>query len=286
VSAQAFDSVQFKQGQLQQWDTVAPAWQQWWATWQRATQNISERLVELAELKSGQRVLDIATGLGEPAFTAARHIGPNGRVIATDFSGGMLEEARVRAEAEGIANVEFHEIDAEVLALPGGIFDAALCRWGLTEFPDVVTALRRIYQQLAPGGRLAAAVWAAPPAVPLIGIPVGILRQRFNVPPPVPGTPSPFGLADTTKLTQVLEQAGFEEVRLENQIATFKFSGFEEYRHFLEDIAPVVRAVLGNQSSEQQTEAWQAISGAIQKFANADGGLQIPNDAICIVGKR
>ncbi len=70
-------------------------------------QKVSDRLVELAKIKAGDRVLDIATGTGEPAITAARKVGPNGRVIGTDHSPGMLEVARRRAASLGLTNVEY-----------------------------------------------------------------------------------------------------------------------------------------------------------------------------------
>lgn len=109
MNTQSFDSDQFKESWLQEWDAVAPAWQQWWNIWDVATQTISERLIELAELKTGQRVLDIATGLGEPAVSAAHRVGSTGRVVATDFSPAMLKLARERATAMGIENIEFHQ---------------------------------------------------------------------------------------------------------------------------------------------------------------------------------
>jgi ubiquinone/menaquinone biosynthesis C-methylase UbiE len=79
---------------------------------------LSERLLELAEVGPGDRVLDIATGIGEPAVTTARRVGPEGRVLATDIAPGMLEIGRERAAELGLDNVEFWEADAEALELP------------------------------------------------------------------------------------------------------------------------------------------------------------------------
>ncbi len=277
---------QIKQNLLRQWNAVAPAWQQWWDIWQSATQPISERLVALAGVQPGHRVLDIATGLGEPALTAAQRVGATGRVVATDFSPGMLNKARERAAAVGVANVDFYRLDAESLDLPGELFDAVVSRWGITELPNLALALQKIEQQLASGGSLAVAVWSSPAAVPFIGIPVAILRQRFAVPPPAPGTPSPFSLGDQAKLAAVLTQAGFADVQVETQPVTFLFPSFGIYRTFLEDVVPVVRGVLGNQPADQQAAAWQAIAEAVQPFVQADGTLQIPNSTICATGKR
>ena len=74
----SFDSEQFKTEQRQRWDSVAKGWKEWWQTVEVAAQKISDRLVELAEIKPGQKVLDIATGIGEPAITAARKVAGSG----------------------------------------------------------------------------------------------------------------------------------------------------------------------------------------------------------------
>ena len=285
MSTANFDPVQFKKNLLQQWETVAPSWQKWWDLWAGATQKTSDRLIELAEITEGQRVLDIATGLGEPAFSAARQVGQTGEVIATDFSEQMLAKAQERAAEIGISNVVFHQIDAEMFELPTGQFDAGLCRWGITELPDPVGALKTIRGELSPGSRLAAAVWGTPPQVPFIGIPVGTLRQMFEMPPPVPGTPSPFGLADPDKLEGVLEQAGFKEIKSEKQTIVFEFPSFNIYQTFLEDIAPVVRMVLDKHSSDQQQSAWQTIAEAVDQYRHPDGSLAIPNEVLCVVGQ-
>jgi len=154
------DPKQLKDEQRRDWDAAAAGWKKWWPLFERSAQHVSDRLVELAGVGIGARVLDIATGNGEPALTAARRVGPGGRVIATDQSVGMLTIARERAAALGVANVEFREIDGESLAIPESDFDAVLCRWGLMFMPDVKGALIGIHQRLRAGGRLATSVWA------------------------------------------------------------------------------------------------------------------------------
>ena len=97
TSSFPFDPNQFKMGQRQSWDSVAQGWRIWWKPIEKGSQKLSNRLVELAKIKPGQRVLDIATGIGEPALTAAKLVGSSGHVIATDISVQMLAIARERA---------------------------------------------------------------------------------------------------------------------------------------------------------------------------------------------
>src|SRR6266446_1276001 len=117
MSENTADPQQLKDDQHRDWDAAAAGWKKWWPLFERSAQHVSDRLVELAGVGIGARVLDIATGNGEPALTAARRVAPNGRVIATDQSAGMLAIARERAAALGVTNVEFRETDGETLAL-------------------------------------------------------------------------------------------------------------------------------------------------------------------------
>ena len=129
MSTQAFDPIQYKAGQRQLWDTVAPGWKKWWTTQEQAAQPVSDRLVALAEIRPGQRVLDVGTGIGEPALTAAHRVGTAGHVVATDQAPQMLAIAQERALVLGVQNVEFRDMDAEALDFPDGSFDAILSRF-------------------------------------------------------------------------------------------------------------------------------------------------------------
>ncbi|MDX1417894.1 MAG: class I SAM-dependent methyltransferase [Candidatus Promineifilaceae bacterium] len=285
MNTHAFDPDQFKENRLQRWDESAPAWQRFGEIWDRATQHISDRLIELAEIETGQRVLDIATGLGEPAVSAARRVGSTGQVVATDVSPVMLALARERATAIGIDNIEFQQIDAEQLDFPGASFDAALSRWGITEFPNLSVALQRIRQHLSTPGQFAAAVWAEPAEVPFLAKPAGVLRQLFDVPPPLPGTPNPFSLGDRKQLEQALAQAGFTKIHCETHTVTIEFPSFAAFRSYLEDASPLIQDILSKQPAERQAEAWQAIADAFQQYSQHYGSLQIPNGTLCAVAK-
>src|ERR1700733_7871607 len=169
-----------KERQRRDWDAAAEGWNKWWPTFERTAQHVSDRLIELAHILEGSRVLDIATGNGEPAVTAARRVGPQGRVIATDQSEGMLGIARSRAASLGISNVEFRDTDGEKLDLTERDFDAIVCRWGLMFMPDVAAAIKGFNQRLAPGGWFATAVWSTADKVPMIGIGVDVVRRLVN----------------------------------------------------------------------------------------------------------
>src|SRR3954467_3109599 len=112
MDSNEIDAGDFRAAQHQHWDAAAVGWQAWSDFNDRADAHISRRLVELAGVQPGSRVLDVAAGYGEPARRAARPAGPDGRGVATDISAEMLAFARERTAAAGLGNVEFVQSDA------------------------------------------------------------------------------------------------------------------------------------------------------------------------------
>jgi ubiquinone/menaquinone biosynthesis C-methylase UbiE len=286
-------SDQIKQSQRQSWDSVALGWQKWWKIFENGAQTVSYKLIELANVKSGSKVLDIATGIGEPAITAASYVGNSGHVLATDLSPQMLSIAKERAKSQNLDNImEFKEGDAETITLQPSAFDAALCRWGLMFLPNVDSGLSNIYESLVDGGRFAAAVWSTPDKAPQISIPMNIARRETNAPLPPPGTPGPFSLADEKLLYGSFEKAGFRNIQMEKVKVTFKFDKAEDYTKFNQDIAAPVNAILKDLSKERTEQIWDAITQEISKFTitrtdkseKGEGPISIDNESICIVG--
>lgn len=126
----AYDPTMYKETQQREWDAVAAGWKKWWEWFELRAQHVSNRLIEIGNVQPGQNVLDVATGIGEPALTAAYKVGPEGHVIATDQAAGMLEIAGERKASLRLENLEFKHMDAEALDFPDESFDTVLCRGG------------------------------------------------------------------------------------------------------------------------------------------------------------
>src|SRR6266576_7165808 len=150
MEGKTIDPTEFRHAQRDQWNKAATGWKKWVDEMTATTQPVSDRLVELAGIGPGSRVLDVAAGYGEPALTAARKAGPDGHVVATDISAEMLAYGRERAAAAGLDNVEFIESDAASLDFPKASFDAALSRWGIIFEPDGEAAAARLRTFLRP----------------------------------------------------------------------------------------------------------------------------------------
>jgi enediyne biosynthesis protein CalE5 len=285
VSVPSFDSTQYKAGQRREWGVSADGWKRHWKIWEQAAQHLNERLVDLARIRPGHRVLDVATGLGEPAFTAARRVGPNGSVVATDLSPAMLALAQEEAVRLGLRNVEFLEMDAEEPDLPAQSFDAALCRWTLMFLPNLVVALTRLRELLVQDGRFAAAVWGAPEKVPFTSIPMGVIRQVLQLPAPPAGTPGTFSLADEHVLEHLFTRAGFADVVIEHQTLTFEYRSIEEFIEERPATSASIRSMLAEASTVQRQKIWLMVGEAIGKYQDVSGILRIPTDTLCVVGK-
>jgi SAM-dependent methyltransferase len=286
MSAQPFNPEQFKAQQRQSWNNVAAAWRAWWPTFEHGAQKVSDKIVELAEIKPGDKILDIATGIGEPAITAARRVKPNGKVVATDISPQMLAIAKTRARELGLDSVmEFRESDAEALDFPKSSFNAILSRWGLMFLPNLPAALVRIRQLLTPNGRLSAAVWPAPSKVPLIDLAFSTVRKQINAPAPPSGMPGPFALADADALKRSFSQAGFKDVRTEIFQITFSFDSPESFTRFHQEVGAPIKAMLSSHTEERKRQVWNSVTEAVWQYADSHGRVNLDNEVICIVGK-
>ncbi|MFL6431838.1 MAG: class I SAM-dependent methyltransferase [Nitrososphaeraceae archaeon] len=284
----SFDPNQFKTAQREGWDSVAEGWKEWWEPIEKGAQKLSQQLIELAEIKPGQRVLDIATGIGEPSLTAAKIVGTGGHILATDISKQMLAIAKERATLLRLQDIiEFKESDAENLDLPNSSFDAALCRWGLMLFPNLDAAIRKIYSSLVSGGRFAAAVWADPTKVPIISLATRIIGIQVQMSAPPPGVPNPFSLADTNKLENFLARAGFRDIHIQTVIVTFEFESGEDYCRYCQAVSASARIALSKETEERKEDIWRKVAQeAVQKYGTANGLIKMDNESICIVGTR
>ena len=251
MEARAIDPVEFRGGQRQQWNKSAQGWRKWSELIDGATSGISQRLVELAGVEAGSRVLDVAAGYGEPSSTAARVAGAEGRVVATDISAEMLAYGRERAQAAGLSNIEFVEADASSLDFEPESFDAALSRWGIIFEPDGEAAAGRIRGFLKAGGRMAISSWGPPDRVPMLGIPAVTVMQRLGIAPPPPGTPGPLSRPTPEAIGGLLEGGGFSDVQVEAAEVTMDVASPEEFTTFVREIAPPITAMMADRSQEE-----------------------------------
>jgi SAM-dependent methyltransferase len=276
---------EFRTGQRTQWNTAAGGWKKWSALIDKGASPVSERLVELARIEPGHRVLDVAAGYGEPALTAARRVGRDGEVVATDISPEMLAFGRERAAAAGLENVRFVESDAASLDFPEGTFDAALSRWGIIFEPEPEATAARIRGFLKPGARMAIASWGPIDNVPMFQLSMGTLMRKFEIPPPAPGTPGPLARPTPDAIRALLEGGGFRDIEVETIDVVFDYGSCDEFVTCMREIAPPLTALLADYPQQMRDEAWAAITEAARERAGGDGPFQLSNQALLAVGE-
>lgn len=180
------------------------------------TRAATEAIIRAAQLKAGVKVLDVASGSGDPALSIATVVGPDGHVTATDLVPEVLEVAEEEARSLALTNISFQQANAEALPFPTQTFDVITCRMGVMLFSNVGQALREIHRVLRPGGRAAFVAQGPEDQNPWQSSILGVFRKYLQVPTPEPGTPHPFRFAQPGTLTAALEEAGFGQVQEES----------------------------------------------------------------------
>jgi ubiquinone/menaquinone biosynthesis C-methylase UbiE len=201
-----------------EWQAVAQGWRRWEPMFQSFAWPLALRMAAVAEVGSGQRVLDVGCGIGDPTLQVAVLVGPHGKVLGVDIAEGMIAIARERAAALGLAHAEFRVDDVTTADLPEAGFDVVLGRWSLIYLDDVAGVLERLRHALVPGGRIAVTAWAPPEANPWFLVPHEALARLGPVPPIDVGAPGLFHLSTDGALARALVGAGFQTVGQERVV--------------------------------------------------------------------
>ena len=220
-------------------------------------------LTDQLELAPGDAVLDVACGPGSVSRVAAECVGAGGRVTACDLSSAMLELARAKPPVEDGAEIEYLEAPADELPVGACSYDAVTCQQGLQFFPDRPAAVTEMLRALRPGGRVGIAVWTEigrSPAMAAIGDAIeqvagAELADRYRG--------GPWGFPDAGPLADLLEQAGFRDVRLSTHVlpVTYEEGAAQLYRTLAASGIVAQLGELGDERTQQLADALTRITG-------------------------
>ncbi len=280
-----FDPELFKRTTEQQWQRAAEAWHRWDPVLQDWLGPATEVMLDLARIGPGSRVLDVASGCGEPGLTAATRVGPTGYVLATDISANMLVYGDQEASRRGLSQLETRVMDGEDLDLKDESFGAVLSRVGLIYFPDRSRALAEMRRVLAPGGRVSVAVYSTPERNRFFSIPVSIIRREAQLPPPSPDQPGPFSLGGPGVLEGVLRDAGFSEVEVRAVPSPLRLASAAECVRFERESFGALHQMLSNLLAEHQDAVWAEIEQELGQFER-DGGFEGPCELLVGAGTK
>ena len=228
-------------------------------------------MLDMAGVARTARVLDVAAGAGGQTLAAARRVGPDGHVLATDISSNILAFAERSAREAGLRNVETRVLDGEQLDVPPGAFDAVISRVGFIYFPDQHAAFVGMRRALRPGGRLAGIVYSTPEANGFFSIPVSIIRRRAQLPAPAQGQPGPFSLGAPGVIEAALERAGFTDVEARRVAAPLRLPSTAEFVRFARESFGALHQMLAGLSEAEREEAWSEIERELSPYETADG---------------
>ncbi|MEJ1162337.1 methyltransferase domain-containing protein [Variovorax sp. CCNWLW186] len=268
----AFNAAAFKTTTRAQWQAAAEAWHRWGPFLGRWLGDATETMFDLARIGPGSRVLDVAAGAGEQSIGAARRAGASGHVLATDIAPALLERATADAKAAGLSNLETLELDGEALdTLPAGSFDAAISRVGLIYFPDQQRALDGMRRALRPGGRVSAVVYSTPERNGFFSIPVKIIRERAQLPAPLPGQPGPFSLGAEGALEAAFAKAGLHDIEVRRVPSPVRLASAAECVRFERESFGALHQMMVGLDEAERASTWDAIEEALRQFEGSEG---------------
>ncbi len=271
MATTTFDPDAYKRTTTQQWQEAAAAWHRWGPTLEEWLGEATDLMLDLARVGEGSRVLDVAAGAGGQSLTAARRVGTDGVVLATDIAANLLEFAAAEARAAGLGNLATRVMDGESLDVDDRTFDAVISRVGLIYFPDQQGALQEMRRALREGGRVSAIVYSTPERNQFFSIPVSIIRRRAGLPAPAPGLPGPFSLGQPGVLAAAYAAAGFEDAEVRAVDAPLRFPSAAECVRFERESFGALHAMLATVPEEERAEAWVEIEEELRQFEGPDG---------------
>lgn len=269
------------------WDGRAPLWDRRAEAINEFSHQYGAAAMDALGVEPGQRIVDVGCGPGLTTIELARRVGDGGEVIGADISSAMAAAAARRADAAGLTNVSFIAADAQTDPLGVG-FDRVYSRFGVMFFSDPFAAFRNLRESLRPGGRLACAVWGPIGENPWMTHPTLAAAPvlGLELPTPQPDQPGPFSLAEPSRATALLDQAGFEDIAVEvvagsRQIA--EASAHDDLETLLE-AGPTGDAFVAADEATRRA-ALEAVLAIIEPFRE-DGGWRLPGVAHVLTAVR
>jgi len=264
-------------------EAIAPTWERRREEIEKACTPVRSWMLNELRPQGGDTVLELAAGLGDTGFEAAEALGEDGRLITTDLSPAMVGAARRRGEELGLDNVTYEVMDAERLPLGPESVDGVLCRFGYMLMADSARALSETRRVLRPGGRLALATWGPLERNPFFGLIGMSLGRRGHIPAPEPPpAPGPFSMATPERTSELLEAAGFTDIRTEEVPVHFSVADVDGYVSLVADTAGPLALAIRALPDAELAAVRAELEGTFPQFAAADG-FDLPGVALCAV---
>lgn len=243
---------------------------------------VGNAMLDALKPAAGDKILDVASGTGEPALTLARQRS-DVDIQGVDAAEGMINVAQAKVEKEGLSHISFNTMPAEKLDFPDDSFDHIICRFGVMLFEDPLAGLKEMYRVLKPGGTVVIAVWGERDKMPTMSWSYEVFRDKVsedNMPPLAIVT----SLGAPGAIDTLLTQAGFSLFQVERKNFDYDFDSFDEYWELIESSDILKRQLDALPESEHQK-----VKNEIADFADhyvTDSGLKVPHEYLLVQGKK
>ncbi len=271
---------------LEAWQTSARYWDKYRVLIAQMFAPLTSGLIEEARIGTGQKVLDIGGGSGEPSLTISSIVGPTGSVMYTDPVAGMVETARSEASRRALTNIQFKQCSADDLPFPDGSFDVAVGRLSAMFFADPLAGVREALRVVRNNGYISFAAWAPKEANPFFSTVNDVVDRFVESPKEDPDAPDAFRFAVSGKLAAILENAGAENVverRLNFQIEE-KIS-FEQFWQLRREMSESLRKTMAGLTPAQLPTIKQAAADAARRYF-VSGKMSFPAEALIVSGRK
>lgn len=270
----------------ERWGKAAPRWRAHGQLVREMTAPVTEALLEAAEPRPGERWLDVAGGVGDPAIPLARRVGRRGAVVVTDLVHEMVDAARGAVRAAGGRGLA---VTAAAEALPfGSPFHGVSCRFGAMFFADPPAALAEIHRVTGRRGRAVFAVWAGPERNPFFRVVNEALEANVpDLPEPDPDAPGVFRFAGRGRLAELVRAAGWEEV--EETALPFALVApipRDVYWDRLLELSVELAELLETLPAETRDAVRADLESRVAPYFFPAGTLQMPAEAILVTARR
>jgi ubiquinone/menaquinone biosynthesis C-methylase UbiE len=253
------------------WETAAPGWAKWENDFSAGLSAATDTLIDMAGIRTGLRVLDLACGAGNQTIQTARRVGPSGSIVACDISATMLDHVRQSAATANLKNIETLESAAEDLDERLPPFDAAISRLGLMLFPSPGRTLKALQHVLKPDARFAALVFTTPDNNPFLARSMAVLLRCAGKSPPKPGQPGLFALGGKGILEGLMRDSGLVQIQTKLVTASLNLPSASRALEMMREAFGAYRAVVADLSDAEKLKAWNEVYECHKQFEGVDG---------------